>query len=101
MPCVPSEPVHRSALVDSRRSSVRTRAFSGRPARGLGNAFTDAYSAVAPLGYPAVHHLTSPIRRASAAAGDPESVNLWAGTGWVRARPASAAEIVAELMRLA
>lgn len=93
-------PVHRSALTDADRISVRTRAFSGRPARGLANAFTDAYSDVAPLGYPALHHLTSPIRRASAAAGNPESVNLWAGTGWRQARSAPAGEIVAELTRL-
>ena len=92
--------VHRSALSDPARLSVQTRAFSGRPARGLGNAFTDAHSATAPLGYPALHHLTSPIRRAAVAAGDPESVNLWAGTGWRQARRASAAEIVAELTRL-
>ena len=37
-----------------------------------------------------MHHLTSPIRKAAAAAGNPEHVNLWAGTGHrsVEARPA-------------
>jgi nitronate monooxygenase len=29
-----------------------------------------------------VHHLTSPLRKAAAAAGNPELVNLWAGTGY-------------------
>ena len=73
---------HRAALSAGDRPTVVTKAFSGRPARGLRNTFIDRYDAVAPFGYPALHHLTSPIRRAAAAAGDPESVNLWAGTGY-------------------
>jgi nitronate monooxygenase len=73
---------YREALADSARvGTVVTRAFSGRPARALRNLFVDRYDAVAPAGYPAVHHLTTPLRRAAAAAGDPERINLWAGTG--------------------
>jgi NAD(P)H-dependent flavin oxidoreductase YrpB (nitropropane dioxygenase family) len=55
------------------------------------------YDDAAPLGYPALHHLTGPIRRASAAMGDPEQVNVWAGSryGEITARPA--AEILADL----
>jgi nitronate monooxygenase len=82
---------YRAALVGPRRGNpVLTRAFTGRPARGLRNAFLDAYDAVAPAGYPAVHYLTRPLRRASAAAGDPEFLNLWAGTAYrtATARPA-------------
>jgi NAD(P)H-dependent flavin oxidoreductase YrpB (nitropropane dioxygenase family) len=75
--------VHRAALGDpSRGDTVVTRAFTGRPARALPNAFIAAYDSEAPAGYPALHHLTSPLRRASAAAGDPERVHLWAGTGY-------------------
>lgn len=82
---------HRSALAGPDRGpTVLTRAFSGRPARALRNTFVDDHHDHAPLGYPALHHLTSPIRRAAAAAGDPEHVNLWAGTGYrsVTRRPA-------------
>jgi nitronate monooxygenase len=85
--------VHRAALSAGDRPTVVTRAFSGRPARGLRNAFIERYEAVAPLGYPALHHLTSPIRRAAAAAGDPERVHLWAGTGY-RAATTDPAEII-------
>lgn len=75
--------VHRAALGDpTRGDTVVTRAFTGRPARALPNAFIAAYDHEAPAGYPALHHLTSPLRRASAAAGDPECVHLWAGTGY-------------------
>jgi len=73
------------------------RGWTGRSARGLRNAFSDAYDAGAPLGYPAIHHLTRPIRRAAAAAADPERVNLWAGTGFRAARRAPAAEILQSL----
>jgi nitronate monooxygenase len=79
-----ASPTHRAALADPRRESVLTHAFTGRPARGLRNDFIDRHEAHAPLGYPALHHLTSPLRKASAAAGDPERMNLWAGTGFRR-----------------
>jgi nitronate monooxygenase len=88
----------RAALADpARRGTVLTRAFTGRYARGLANLFTDRYSAAAPTGYPALHHLTSPIRKAAAAAGDPERINLWAGTGYRNATDAPAGEILASL----
>lgn len=89
---------HRAALADpARTETVITRAFSGRPARALRNRFIDRYESIAPLGYPAVHYLTSPLRKAAAAAGAPELVNLWAGTGFRQARHASTAEILTAL----
>jgi NAD(P)H-dependent flavin oxidoreductase YrpB (nitropropane dioxygenase family) len=90
--------VHKSALADaSARPTVVTRAFTGRPARGLRNRFTEAHSSEAPLGYPAVHHLTGPLRRAAAAAGDPERVNLWAGTGYRHGREEDAQQTITRL----
>jgi nitronate monooxygenase len=80
------------------RETVVTRAFTGQPARGLRNRFTDEYSAVAPLGYPAVHHLTAPIRAAAARLGDAGAVNLWAGTGHAAVRPAPVADLLARLL---
>ncbi|HWE54918.1 MAG TPA: nitronate monooxygenase [Acidimicrobiales bacterium] len=73
---------YRAALAGANRPTVVIRAFTGRPARGIPNAFTDSHNDLAPLGYPALHHLTSPIRRAAAAAGDADRINLWAGTGY-------------------
>jgi nitronate monooxygenase len=90
--------VHRAALADpARTETVLTRAFTGRPARGLRNAFIDRYDALAPAGYPAVHYLTSPLRKAAAAAGDPELVHLWAGTGYQQATEEPASRILARL----
>jgi nitronate monooxygenase len=90
--------VHRAALLDPERGdTVVTRAFTGRPARALPNAFLEAHTAHAPSGYPALHHLTSPMRQAAAAVGDPEFVNLWAGTGYRAATRRPAGEILDEL----
>ena len=89
---------HRAALADpARTGTVRTRAFTGRPARGLRNEFTDRYDGLAPYGYPALHHLTSPMRKAAAAAGDPERLHLWAGTGYRQATEEPAGTILTRL----
>ncbi|MFI0355206.1 NAD(P)H-dependent flavin oxidoreductase [Actinomadura sp. 9N407] len=90
--------VHRAALTDRRSTrTALTRAFSGRPARGLVNGFMTRYEEFAPAVYPEVHYVTSPLRKAAAAQGDPEGVNLWAGTSYRLASDAPAAEIVAAL----
>jgi nitronate monooxygenase len=90
-------PVHRAALRDPRFSMTElTRAFTGRPARGLVNAFLRDHRD-APAGYPEVHAVTSPLRRAAAAAGDADAVHLWAGEGWRSARSLPAGELVAVL----
>jgi nitronate monooxygenase len=93
-----TSPAYRSALAAASpgRTTI-TRAFSGRPARGLRNRFTDAHDGEAPFGYPAIHHLTSPLRRAASGAGDPELINLWAGTGYRHATAEPAAYILGRL----
>ena len=89
---------HQDALADPRfTETVITRAFTGRPARGLRNAFIDAHEAVAPYGYPAIHHLTRPLRRAAAEAGDPDRLHLWAGTGFRSATTGPAADVLRSL----
>jgi nitronate monooxygenase len=89
---------HRAALADpARTETVITRSFTGRPARGLRNAFIDAHESQAPLGYPAIHYLTSPLRKAAAAAGKPDYVHLWAGTGYRQATDEPAADILHRL----
>ena len=90
--------VYRRALRDERfTNTVVTRAFSGRYARSLANAFTDRYGAAAPPGYPQLNQMTAPIRTAAAAAGDPQAVNLWAGTAWRSIGAGPAADVVAAL----
>jgi NAD(P)H-dependent flavin oxidoreductase YrpB (nitropropane dioxygenase family) len=94
-----ARPAHKAALADpARAETVVTRAFTGRPARGLRNRFTDEHSATAPLGYPTIHFLTAPIRAAAAARGDADGLNLWAGTGYRSATDKPAVEVLAELI---
>lgn len=89
---------HRAALADPERTeTVMTRAFSGRPARSVRNEFTDRFTDLAPLGFPALHYLTGPLRKAATAAGDPESVNLWAGTGFRDSTDEPAADVLHRL----
>jgi nitronate monooxygenase len=89
-----SEP-HRRALTAGRGTAV-TRAFTGRRARGIVNEFMRRHPD-APSAYPHIHHLTAPLRAAARAAGDAESINLWAGVNHDRAEARPAAEIVARL----
>ena len=89
---------HRRALLELKgRGTMLTRAFSGRPARTVENAFAAEHSAHAPALYPQVHYLTSQMRRLADAAGDPEHLNLWAGTGFAACREVEAAQLVREL----
>ncbi|EWC60130.1 Enoyl-[acyl-carrier-protein] reductase [Actinokineospora spheciospongiae] len=89
---------HRTALAAADRETTVTRAFSGRPARGLVNQFITDHGAAAPAAYPNVNNLTKPLRAASTAADDPESMSLWAGQSYPLAREAPTAEILATLM---
>ena len=92
---------YREALRTAREDETRTTtAFSGRPARGIGNAFMDAADANpdAILPYPWQNALTRPMRTAAAAAGNARYLSLWAGQGLPLARSEPAAEIVARVI---
>jgi nitronate monooxygenase len=94
-----SSPVHRAALTDPRfTETIVTKAFSGRYARGLRNRFVTEHESHAPLGYPQVHYMTSPLRAAAVRAGDPDGTNVWAGTGFRKIRSGSVAEIIGRLV---
>jgi nitronate monooxygenase len=90
-------PTQRTALAEATRTTTVTRAFSGRPARGLTNRFIAEHGPHAPAAYPQLHNLTRPIRSAAGAAGDPESMSLWAGQTYPVAIEAPAADMVARL----
>lgn len=93
-----THPAYRVALKNPEfDSTVVTRAFSGRYARGLANNFTRLLDHVAPLGYPEVNQMTKPIRAAAIAMEDPHGTNLWAGEAYREARSGPAADIVTAL----
>ncbi|MGY0023950.1 nitronate monooxygenase [Streptomyces sp. YJ-C3] len=87
--------LHKQAMTDPLFTRTElTRAFSGRPARGLVNRFLREHGPYAPAAYPEVHHMTSPLRKAAAKAGDPQAMALWAGQGHRLARELPAGQLV-------
>ena len=92
-----AHPLHKAALADPRYTATTvTRAFSGRPARGLVNRFIVDH-ADAPPAYPEINNATRPLRAAAAARGDTEAMSLWAGQGYRQAAERPAAEIIERL----
>ncbi len=89
---------HRDALTEPRRTGL-TRAFSGRLARGLVNTFQAEHTAAAPIAYPELHHLTTPLRAHARETGDAEQLNLWAGQAHELATVVPAGQLVVELAR--
>ncbi|MBT2439286.1 nitronate monooxygenase [Streptomyces sp. ISL-36] len=87
--------LHKQAMTDPLfvRTEL-TRAFSGRPARGLVNRFMREHGPYAPAAYPEIHHLTTPLRKAAATAGDAQGMALWAGQGHRLARGLPAGQLV-------
>jgi len=89
-------PVQRAAVATDTPTSM-TRAFTGRLARGIRNRFMAEHERDAPVAYPEVHYLTSPLRAAGRTAGNPDLVNLWAGQTHELSRDLPAGELVAIL----
>ena len=92
-----AHPLHKAALADPRYAATAlTRAFSGRPARGLVNQFVLDH-ADAPAAYPEINNATRPLRAAAAARGDTERMSMWAGQGYRSAAELPAGEIIDRL----
>ena len=91
-----TSPAQRAAHATTQPTGL-TRAFSGRLARGIVNRLQAEHSGDAPMAYPEIHHVTSPLRAAARRAGDAELINLWAGEAHELAEERPAGEIVAAL----
>lgn len=95
---------HKQAILSAREDQTRlTRAFSGRPARGIVNRFMETVEAPgaadAVLPFPMQNALTRPMRTAAGQQGRAECLSLWAGQGLRMAKRQPAAEIVQALLR--
>lgn len=88
--------LYRDALARGGATAM-TRAFSGRPARGLRNRFLDELGPHAPGAFPAVLHAAAPVRAAARAAGDSDGMSLWAGQAHALAGGGPAGDVVAAL----
>ena len=86
---------YKQAVLGTREHQTRvTRAFSGRPARGIVNRFMEEVESVAGaiLPYPLQNALTRPLRASAAKQDRSEFLSLWAGQGLRLARRESAAD---------
>ncbi|HET7232519.1 MAG TPA: nitronate monooxygenase [Longimicrobium sp.] len=93
--------VYKQAILSATEDrTVITRAFSGRPARGIENSFIHRVEPVldAILSFPAQNTLTRPMRAAAGKRGEAGYLSLWAGTEAHRARPLPAADLVRALV---
>jgi len=92
--------VYKSAILQAGENATRiTRAFSGRPARGIVNRFMDEVDADGgPIpAFPIQNVLTRALRTAASRQGRAEFLSLWAGQGLRLARRESAAELIGRL----
>jgi nitronate monooxygenase len=92
---------YKAALLAAQETATRiTRAFSGRPARGIVNRFmteVETAGGEAILPFPLQNALTRPLRTAATKQGRAEFLSLWAGQGTRLARRLPAADLVAAL----
>jgi nitronate monooxygenase len=96
-----ASPAYKQAVLDAvSDTTVITRAFSGRPARGLTNEFIARLERKieAILPYPLQNSMTRPMRTAAALRGQAEFLSLWAGQGVSRARAMPAGDLVRTLL---
>jgi len=93
---------YKDSIVSSKdTSTVLTKSFSGKYARGIRNRFinemSDLENEVA--SYPIQNSLTRSIRNAAKEKGDPEFMSLWAGQGVSMSRECTAEELLNMLIQ--
>lgn len=87
---------HKEAILSGREDSTRvTRAFSGRPARGITNRFMEEVEAgVEPLPFPLQNTLTREMRSAARREERADLLSLWSGQGVRMSRRQGAGALV-------
>ena len=93
------EAYKRAVLAATEEDTAVTRAFSGKPARGLKNRFMAEMKEAEIPAYPVQNAYTKDIRAAATNAGRTEFMSLWAGQAARLARPVPAAEVVESTVR--
>jgi nitronate monooxygenase len=95
--------IHKAAILAAHEHQTRvTRAFTGRPARGIANRFMTEIDRAPDkmiLPFPLQNDLTRPMRKEALEQGRPEFLALWAGQGVRLARRQPAATLIERLAR--
>lgn len=96
-----ADPLYKQTLLEGTEETVLTKAFSGKPARGIKNRFITemrTHEDMLPP-YPVQNGLTKTLRKEAAKQGNPDFMSLWAGQGYRMARKKSAGELIGQLVR--
>jgi nitronate monooxygenase len=96
--CGAPAPYKQALMAVQGDTTVITKVFSGRPARGLHNKFIDIADGVPILPFRQQNDLTRPMRNEAGKQGMADYVSLWAGRGAARVRQMPAAELVKTLV---
>ncbi|MFT9819254.1 NAD(P)H-dependent flavin oxidoreductase [Lysinibacillus sp. NPDC056185] len=93
-------PLYKNALLESKaQQTTITRAFSGKPARGLANAFTERMKDAVVAPYPLQNDLTTTIRKESAKQSKAEYLSMWMGEkSYLVKQPGSVKSIIEKLL---
>ncbi len=93
-------PLYKNALLESKaQQTTITRAFSGKPARGLANAFTERMKDAVVAPYPLQNDLTTTIRKESAKQGKADYLSMWMGEkSYLVKQPGTVKSIIAKLL---
>jgi nitronate monooxygenase len=97
IPCPESgaSQAHKDAVLHAKEDETRiTEKFSGKPARGIANRFMKEMATAPQLAFPAQNMVTGKLRQASAKAGKPDFVALWAGQAAPLSRALPAAKLI-------
>lgn len=93
-----ASPAHKEYLLKKHdRSSVFTKTFSGRPARGIQNEFIRLMDGQSILPFPMQNTMTASLRQLATKTNNGEYQSLWAGQDYARARNLSAKELMLAL----
>lgn len=92
-------PLYKKAILQSKpQQTTITYAFTGKAARGLTNHFTEHMKDAIVAPYPLQHHLTSTIRKESAAQGNPQYLSMWMGENSHLVQPGTVKSIIEKLV---
>ncbi|WP_427108097.1 NAD(P)H-dependent flavin oxidoreductase [Lysinibacillus xylanilyticus] len=93
-------PLYKNALLESKEQQTTiTRAFSGKPARGLANGFTERMKDAVVAPYPLQNDLTTTIRKESAKQGKGDYLSMWMGEkSYLVNQPGTVKSIIEKLL---
>ncbi|CAF1474312.1 unnamed protein product [Adineta ricciae] len=96
---------HRRLLLEAKRNinevrpTVLTRAYTGKPARGIRTAITDQFQGKMMLPWQYQAQLVLPLCKYAAETKQIDFMQLWAGQNYARCEDQSATEIIQQVMR--